>query len=104
MFGYPLYVWTPHMFEHPHMFGWPIYLGGVLMPQYICSPHMFRHPPYVWMPPYIHNTKKGMLCQTKGCPYTPIHLDAQICLEAPVWLDDTHMFRHPPVHLYAPYV
>ena len=55
-----------------------------------CVPHMFG------CPLYIHNNE-SMLCQTKGCPYAPIHLDAPY-----VWMP--HVFGWLPVCLDAPHM
>ena len=95
MFGHPICLNTPICLDAPSMFGCPPYvwmshiLRGCPYAQYICKP------PYVWMPPYIHNTKKACFVRLRGCPYTPIHLDAPICMDA------THVWT-PPVSLDAP--
>ena len=85
--------------------------------------------PYIWMPPEHKQHKENMLCQLRGCPYAPIHLDAPCkfrcyhifgCLPLYVWIPlyvwtppyvwmPTCMFGHPnvwipPVCLGAPYV
>ena len=82
------------MFGHPHMFGCPAY---VCMPLYVWTP------PHVWMPLYVlmvfgcppvHTQhKESMLCQTKGCPYAPIHSDAPCMFGCPPY------FWIPPVCL-----
>ena len=71
----------------------------------------------VWMPMYIHNTKKACFVRLRGCPYAPIHLDAPCMFDVlmfgwlPVSLDVPHMppcmFGHPhtfgcPLCLDAP--
>ena len=116
-----LYLDVAHMFGRPHIFGNPVCLDG---PTSVDVPCMFGNPPYVWMPSvYLEDVwmlsvhiqhKKNMLCETKGCPYAPIHLDAPHMFGCPLmfgWiapcmfrclpyvllhyicLDDTHMFR-----------
>ena len=60
------------------------------------------------MPPVHTQHKEGILHQTEGCPYAPIHLDAPICLDpcmfgAPyVWMP--LMFGWIPVSLDAPHM
>ena len=125
----PLYVWMPPIclpvcLDIPHMFGCPCIVGHLLClddPCMLGHPHMLSCPPYVWMmfgcPLYIHNTKKGCFVRLRRCPYAPIHFDAPICLDGPlyVWippvcLDASHMFGHPhifgcpPVCLDTPHV
>ena len=73
MFGYPLYVWMPH----------------------VCLDD-------VWMPAVHIQHKESMLCQSKGvsiCPHTfvcPICLDAPCMLGSPICLDTTYMFGCTP--------
>ena len=43
-------------------------------------PHMFG------CPLYIHNTKKACFVRLRGYPYAPIHLDAVICLDGPLYV------------------
>ena len=83
MFGHLLYVWIP--------------------------PVCFD----VWMPPVHIQHNESILCQTKGCPYAPIHLDAPHMFGCPqyVWMSSfmfewpcmfgqpPHMFGCPPVCL-----
>ena len=53
----------------------------------------------------LYNTKKACFIRLKGYPYTPIHFDAPICLDAPCMFECHHMFGWPPVcldaHLYV---
>ena len=109
---------APCMFGHPHMFGCPTY---VWMPPCLDTPHVHLDAPVcfddVWMPLYIHNTKKACFVRLKGCPHAPIHLDSPICLDAPcmfgcalyVWmapicLDTPTYVWMPPVCLDIPHM
>ena len=63
--------------------------------------------PYVWMPLYIHNTKKACFVRLRGCPICPHTFGCpmfecplyvgmpSICLDAPICLPVCWM---PPVH------
>ena len=140
MFVCTPYVWTHPLFAwmlpicldapmcgHPHMFGHP--------PVCLDTTHMFGCPQYVWTPPvclddiwmplYIHNTKKACFLTIRSF-HMPIHLDAPyiwmalcmfgcplICLNAPICVYtpaclDAPMFGcylyvwTPPVCLDAP--
>ena len=93
---HPLYVWIPpHVWmapclsECPHMFGHPLYGCPHVSTPPICldTPHMFEHPALclgdVWMSP-VHTQKiESCYVTLRGCPYTPIHLDAPICVDVP---------------------
>ena len=97
---YAPYIWMPHMFGCPNMFGYPLY---VWMPPmfgcylYVWAPpvcldaHMFGHSLYVWImfgcPLYIYNTKKACFVTLRECPYAPIHLDAPCMIGCPSCLD-----------------
>ena len=71
------------MFEHPHMFGYPL---------------------YVWMPPVHTQNKESMLCQTKGVSIYTHTFGCPICLDAsPVRLD-APMFGCPLYIWIPPYV
>ena len=93
----------PCMFGHP-LFGCPLCLDAVWMSLYIhntrkaCFVRLrgVHMPPYIWMPPVHKHHKESMLCQTKGCPYAPIHLDA------PCMFRFCHMFGCTPVCLNVP--
>ena len=147
IFGHP-YVWTPScMFGCPHIFGClPVCLGtpyAWILDALVCldtplcldASHIFGCPPVclddVWMPLYIHNTKKACFVRLRGCLYALIHLDAPyvwmhslyvwmppyvwippyvwlslcldtpICLDTPMCLDVPHTFGCP-IHLGAP--
>ena len=84
------------------MFGCP----HVWTPPYVMMPNMFEHTAVcfsdVWMPLYIHNTKKACYVTLKGCPYAPyIWMSTYVwmhpvCLNAPICLDTPCMFWMPP--------
>ena len=102
----PVCLDVPHMFGHHSMFGCPHMFGHHSM--FGCPPFIWMHPLYVWIPPnvltpslcldapcvwkmfgcllYLYNIE-SMLCQTGGCPYAPIHLDAPYVWTPPfVWM------------------
>ena len=96
------------MFEHPHMFGCPSHiwmaqnLGVSVCPQYICTPPCLDTLHMCGCPLYIHNTKKACFVRLRWCPYTPIHLDASICWDAPCMFGCHPYVWTPPVCLNAP--
>ena len=119
MYGCTLFVWmAPCMFEcpllcldTPCMFGSPICFDTA--PVCLDAPICLDAPLYVWMPtcldvwtplvcldnvwmpPYIHNTKKACFVTLRECPYGPIHLDAPCMFGCPSCLDTPHMVGCP---------
>ena len=55
----------------------------------------------VWTPLYLHNTKKACFVRLRGCPYAPIHLDAPYSWMHPCVFECPHMFGWSPVCLDA---
>ena len=124
-FGCPLYIWMPPVCSDGHqllgycMFRWPPYVWTPptdvgMSPVCLDIPIYLDAPLYVWTmfgcPLYIYNTKKSMLCQSKGVSICPIHFDAPICLDAlcilgcPNMFGCTHcMFKWPP-YVWMPLV
>ena len=101
MFGCSLCLNAPSMFGQPQCLDAPCTYttqrkdtlsdkGGVHMP------------PYIWMPPVHKQHKESMLCQTKGCPYAPIDLDATICLDAPPVCLNATLCLNTPICLDTP--
>ena len=85
---HPLYVWmSSYIWVTPCIFGCPQYVWILTVS---LSTPMFRCPLVcledVWMPAVHIQQKESMLCQTEGCPYAPIHLDA------PCMFGHPHMF------------
>ena len=84
----PLYVgMLPYVWMAPCMLGCPLCLDALCM---LGHPHMFRCPHMFGCPLYIHNTEKACFVRWRGCPYSPIHVDAPCtsttqrkCLDAP---------------------
>ena len=99
MFGYPLYVWTPHTFGCPCMLGYPHMFGMFDAPCLDTSPVCLM-PPYVWTPSTCLDALHMF-----GCPhmFRSLHvsmptLDVPICLDA-------HLYVWSPPHVWAtPYV
>ena len=117
MYGCSQYVWVPPMFGCFYVWMPPYVWTPLCMfgcPQYVSVPLIFGYSLYVWMmfgcPMYIHNTKKACFVTLRECPYTPLHLDAPICLDGPCMFECCHMFASPLyvwmplVCLGAPYV
>ena len=77
-----LYVSMPLCLDATCMFGHLLYLW---MAQYVWTPPVCLD--NVWMPPYIHNTKKACFVRLRECPYAAIHLDAPCMFGCPISLD-----------------
>ena len=74
MFACPLYVWTcPVCLDAPYVLMHPLYVWMPTCLDVWTPPICVDN---VWMPPYIHNTKKACFVTQREDPYAPIHLDA----------------------------
>ena len=85
MYGCPLYIHNAkkacfvRLSRCPYA---PIHLDA---PISLDTPVCLDGPLYIWMSPYVwmmfgcplyKQHEESMLCQTKGCPYVPIRVDA----------------------------